>query len=69
MSQSTPQSLTVIITSSFVNILFHNVFDAVLCQMNMLDYMWKHLLFQFLLHYTCVFFVGGGGGFCTEDMY
>ncbi len=49
--RSTPQSLTVIITSSLFGIIFimlHS-FDAVLCQMIVLDYIWKHLLFWFLL--------------------
>ncbi len=60
--RSTPQSLTVIITSSLFGIIFimlHS-FDAVLCQMIVLDYIWKHLLFWFLLvilselFFTCV---------------
>ncbi len=60
-SRSTPQSLTVIITSSlviFYSITLHSC-DAVLCQMIVLDYMWKYLLFLFL-----VFFL-----FCSEDVY
>ncbi len=47
-------------------------FDAVLCLMIVLDYMWKYLLFRFLLHLCFLFFLGGGGGgggFCTEDVY
>ncbi len=47
-----------IITSSlvtFYSITFHS-FDTVLCLMIMLDYMWKYLLFLFLLH-LCFFFL------------
>ncbi len=49
---STPQSLTIIITSSLVtcySITLHS-FDAVLYLMIVLDYTWKHMLFRFLLH-------------------
>ncbi len=35
--------------STYYSIMLHS-FDAVLCQMIVLDYMWKHLLFLFLLH-------------------
>ncbi len=33
----------------FYSITLHS-FDAVVCLMIVLDYMWKHLLFLFLLH-------------------
>ncbi len=40
------QSLLPLHWSTFYSITLHS-FDAVLCQMIMLDYMWKHLLFLF----------------------
>ncbi len=45
------QSLLTLRWLTFYSIMLHS-FDAVLCQMIVLDYMWKHLLFIFLLHCT-----------------
>ncbi len=43
------QSLLPLHWSTFYSITLHS-FDAVLCLMIVLDYMWKYLLFRFLLH-------------------
>ncbi len=43
------QSLLPLHWLTFYSITLHS-FNAVLCQMIVLDYMWKYLLFQFLLH-------------------
>ncbi len=56
------QSLLPFHWSTFYSITLHS-FDAVLCLMIVLDYMWKHLLFRVLLH-LCFFWK-----FCTEDEY
>ncbi len=47
------------------DILFHKVtqFWCFLCLMIVLDYMWKHLLFRFLLH-LC-FFIHSVNKMCT----
>ncbi len=58
-SRSTPQSLTVIITSSLVT--FYSImlqsFDAVLCLMIVLDDTWKHVVL-----------VSSSLKFCREDV-
>ncbi len=61
------QSLLPLHWSTFYSIMLHS-FDAGLCLMIMLDYMWKNLLFQFLLH-LCFFFGNSVQKMCTNAPY
>ncbi len=49
------QSLLPLHRSTFYSIMLHS-FDADLCLMIMLDYMWKHLLFQFSSSLVFIFY-------------